>query len=309
MDLVGIEAIAAGGALEVFEVTRPGFSHQPQWWQALVFLSDAGGEAMTQPVIGLPGGVMPAALRYAPLKAALGNDTELHTKDLEVYARDEPAPDYSIDVEIAALAKFADALGAERFHLVGYSGGGFVSLAFAGVHPDRLLSLAVFEPARIPGDLSPEEAVLDKELRRALGGAGAADFMRIFTTMQVRPGVELPPPSGPPPPWMGKRPAGLAAMMREFSGYRFDRNRLRRLDVPVFYGYGDQTAEMVERQAAILGGLLPDIRIRRFAGVHHFLPPERIYTGEHVESLRELWTRAEARTPSPTAEEGVPVRR
>ena len=263
---------------------------------------------MKQTVIALPGGVMPAALRYAPLVAALGSDVDFHTKDLEVYASDAPPPDYSIDLELAALARFADSLNARRFHLIGYSGGGFVSLAFAGAHPERLLSLAIFEPARVPGELSAEESVLDKELRQALAGAEPAEFMRIFTTRQVRAGVELPPPAGPPPPWMGKRPAGLATMMRAFSGYGFDRNRLRRLDVPVFYAYGDLTSDMVERQAAVLAGLLPDIWIRRFAGVHHFLPPERIYTSEHVEDLRELWQRAEARAERSSPTQAVPTR-
>ncbi len=66
-------------------------------------------------------------------------------------------------------------------------------------------------------------------------------------------------------------------MMRAFSNYRFDRNRLRNCSFPVFYGYADLTTEMEELQAAILGRLLPDIQIRRFHGIHHFVPPERIY--------------------------------
>ena len=87
---------------------------------------------MSVPVIALPGGVMPAAIRYAPLKAAVHGQADFHFKDLEVYAGDAPAPGYSITTEVEALARFADSLGLERFHLVGYSGGGFVSLAFAG---------------------------------------------------------------------------------------------------------------------------------------------------------------------------------
>src|SRR6266550_6855821 len=183
---------------------------------------------MKSQVIALPGGVMPAAVRYAPLQSALGDEVDFHFKDLEVYAGDEPPPGHSVEHEVAALARFADRLQLRRFHLLGYSGGGFVSLAFAGTHPERLRSLAVFEPARVPGPLSPPEAALDRELRQALAGAEGQDFMRAFTSQQVRRGVELPPPAGPPPPWMGKRPLGLAALMRAFGEYRFDRNQLRR---------------------------------------------------------------------------------
>lgn len=38
----------------------------------------------TVPVIALPGGVMPAALRYAALASALNGHVSLHVKDLEV---------------------------------------------------------------------------------------------------------------------------------------------------------------------------------------------------------------------------------
>ena len=248
---------------------------------------------MKHPVIALPGGIMPAALRYAALKSALANDVELHTKDLEVYAGDAPPPNYKIEIEIAGLAAFADSLKADRFHLLGYSGGGFVSLAFAAAHPERLISLAVFEPARIPGELSAEEQRLDRDLRQALDSAEGSEFMQIFVSRQVRPGVQVPPPAGSPAPWMRSRPAGLAAMMREFGEYRADRTRLRNCTFPVFYGYGDQTSEMVEVQASVLARLVPDIHVRRFEGVHHFLSPDQIYTAEHVKDLRALWERAE----------------
>src|SRR5205807_1636270 len=121
----------------------------------------------------------------------------------------EPPPGYSIDREVESLAGFADSLGLDRFNLLGYSGGGFVSLAFAGAHPGRLLSLALFEPAAVPGELSPEETRHNAQLRTALAGLDGSEFMRAFVSLQVREGVELPPPpSGPPAPWMRNRPAG-----------------------------------------------------------------------------------------------------
>ena len=109
---------------------------------------------MTVQVIALPGGVMPAAQRYASLAGTVGERVQLHPKDLEVYSGEEPPPDYSIQMEVEAVARFADSLSLSRFHLLAYSGGGFVSLAFAGAHPERLLSLGLFEPASIPGELS-----------------------------------------------------------------------------------------------------------------------------------------------------------
>lgn len=242
------------------------------------------------PVIALPGGVMPAAVRYAALATALASEADVHVKDLEVYAGDERPADYTIEREVEALARFADTLGLDRFHLLGYSGGGFVSLAFAGTHPDRLASLALFEPASVPGPLGPDEARFAERLRAGLAGLDGPEFMQTFTRLQLRAGVEPPPPpAGPPPPWMRSRPAGLAALMAAFERYRFDRDRLRECGFPVFLGYGDLTGEQEEVKAAILARLLPDLHIRRFTGIHHFVPPEQIYTSEHIDELRRLW--------------------
>ncbi|GAC1472154.1 MAG: hypothetical protein PVS3B2_08530 [Candidatus Dormibacteraceae bacterium] len=47
---------------------------------------------MTIDVIALPGGIMPAALRYGALASALGDAVKLHLKDLEVYARNNRRP-------------------------------------------------------------------------------------------------------------------------------------------------------------------------------------------------------------------------
>ena len=248
---------------------------------------------MNPQVIALPGGVMPAAQRYAPLTAALGGAADLHLKDLEVYAGEEPPPGYSIELEVAALARFADSLGLDRFHLAGYSGGGFVAVAFAGTHPERLLSLALFEPAAVPGPLSGEESELAGRLRESLAGLTGADFMRSFMQEQVRPGVRLEPPAGPPPPWMRSRPAGLAAMMAAFAAYGFDRERLRDCEFPVFVGHGELSGVQEEVRMGVLARLLPDVRIRRFPGIHHFVPAEQLYTAEHVALLRETWARGE----------------
>src|SRR5258708_13658642 len=188
---------------------------------------------MSLEVIALPGGVMPAELRSAQLKSALASEAEIHTKDLEVYAGEAPPTDYRVDLEVEALGNFADSLGLERFHLVGYSGGGFVSLAFAGTHPDRLLTLAVFEPAWVPGERDAEETEWWAELDRGLPGKTGPDFMAAFMRLQTPPDVEPPPSSGSPPPCIGNRPPGLTALIGAFGRSRFDRARLAPGPVPV----------------------------------------------------------------------------
>src|SRR5437870_5141852 len=98
-------------------------------------------------VVFLPGIILPAHLRYAPLIGELGDDAEPLTKELEVYRGDQPPVGYSIATEVDGLLAAADEAGFERFHLYGHSAGGAIALAFAAAHPGRLLSLAVDEPA------------------------------------------------------------------------------------------------------------------------------------------------------------------
>ena len=91
--------------------------------------------------------MLPAEAAYGALLASLGTDVEAALKDLEVYATSEPPDDYSLDLEVEGVVREADTRGWERFHLVGYSGGGAASLATAAATPERVASLALLEPA------------------------------------------------------------------------------------------------------------------------------------------------------------------
>jgi pimeloyl-ACP methyl ester carboxylesterase len=243
-------------------------------------------------VICLPGGVAPAAQRYASLAAATAARADLHLKDLEVYRDAAPPADYSIDLELSAVDRFADSLRLDRFHLVGYSGGGFISLAYAGTRPARLLSLALFEPAMVPGEPTSAESEATRALETKLSGLTGPEFMAAFVRAQIKPGAELPAPL-PPSPEMSKRPAGIAALLQAFTSYRADREQLRKCTFPVYYGYGDQTHDVEAVRAGVLAQLFGDIHVTRFAGVHHFAAADRIYTPEHARSLIDLWHRAE----------------
>jgi pimeloyl-ACP methyl ester carboxylesterase len=243
-------------------------------------------------VVAVPGSVAPAAQRYQPLIDHTGEVAEFHLKDLEVYREATPAPDYSIDEEVEAINRFADLNDLERFHLVAYSGGGFISLAYAATHPGRVISLGLFEPARIPSPLTIEEREFFEDLERKLDGLTGAEFMARFVREQVKPGVQASPPPVAASPEMQKRPAGIAALIRAFDEYSFDRELFRRAPFPVYYGYGDLSHPEQAVKAGVLSRLFGDIRVQRFAGVHHFVPADQIYIPAHVAALTEMWQRA-----------------
>jgi pimeloyl-ACP methyl ester carboxylesterase len=250
---------------------------------------------MALEAILLPGGVMPADLAYGPLLEALGDDVEAIAKDLEVYAGPEPPPGYTLDHEIAGVLRTARDAGFDRFHLVGYSGGGASSVAFAAKHPERLLSLALLEPAWMGNDdLSPEEQTLWREFDR-IATLPSKEMMPAFVAMQLAPGVEAPPPPpGPPPPWMATRPAGLRALMGTFSSSTLDLDCLRAFEQPVYFALGGRSnphyyGQMAERARAIF----PNFTLDVFDERHHFDPPHRIEPERTARALRAHWARAD----------------
>ena len=243
----------------------------------------------------LPGVVLPAEPAYGALVDALGPDVEAVAKDLELYAMPEPPKDYGLEVEIAGVLREADARGWERFHLVGYSGGGAASLAFAATRPERLASLALLEPAWAGNrDQSPVEKAVWLEHER-LEGLPAEQFMPAFMRFGLKPGVPLPPPPpGDPPPWMAGRPAGIRALLRAFRQGELDRDVLRRFDRPAYFALGalsnpDQYEEIAKR----LSGVFPDFELEVFEERHHFDPPHRIEPERLAGSLKRVWQRAE----------------
>ena len=210
--------------------------------------------------------------------------------------RREPPEDYDLEVEIAGVLREADAHGWERFHLVGYSGGGAASVAFAAARPERLVSLALLDPAWVGNwDLSPAEKALWLEYDR-LDGLPFEEFMQGFTRLQLKPGVPLPaPPPGDPPPWMVNRPAGIRAFGRAFKRGDIDREALRSFDRPVYFALGalsnpDQYGALAKR----LSGVFPDFELEVFEDGTTSIRP----TGSSPSALRSRSGRSGARAES-----------
>jgi pimeloyl-ACP methyl ester carboxylesterase len=243
----------------------------------------------------LPGAVLPADLAYGALLEALGDEVEAVAKELEIYADQEPPPKYALDVEVDGILRAAETSGFDRFHLVGYSGGGASSLAFAAKHPERLRSLALLEPAWAGNEgLDPAEQAVWREFERIMA-LPPGEMMPAFVRSNLGPGVEPPPPPpGPPPPWMAKRPAGLNAFIQAFKTGELDLDALRRFQAPVYFALGgrsnsDQYAKIAER----LAGVFPNFTLEVFQERHHFDPPHRVEPERLASSLRGLWARAE----------------
>ncbi|WP_136706300.1 alpha/beta hydrolase [Agromyces sp. H66] len=249
---------------------------------------------MRASVIFLPGIILPADLAFAVLREELPAWVDPVVKDLEIYAHGEPPADYGLDLEIEGVLRAADEARFERFHLMGYSGGGAVAFAFTAAHPERIESLALLEPAWLGNDdMGPGELRTRAELDEAAKLPPDARLAE-FTRIQLAPGVEPPPrPDGPAPEWMRTRPAGIAAIMRAFARTHVDVDVLRAIDVPVYYALGGRSnadffGEMAERCRSIFS----DFTLEVFPERHHFDPPHRIEPERLVSALEALWERA-----------------
>jgi pimeloyl-ACP methyl ester carboxylesterase len=248
----------------------------------------------------LPGGVLPGALAYPALVEALtdrlGKRFRPVVKELEVYGGPEPPDGYGLATEVAGILREADAAGFKRFHLVGYSGGGASSLAFASAHPDRLLSLALLESAWAGNTgLASEEQALQVEFRR-IAELPDAERMGPFMRAQLAVGVvPPPPPDGPPPPWMAQRPGGIRAFIGAFDAAELDLEVLGSLEIPVYYALGGRSnPDYYARQAGRLAKVFRHFSVELYVDRHHFDPPHRIEPDRLADALVALWRRAPA---------------
>ena len=245
-------------------------------------------------VVLLPGIVLPAEPAFAALLQVLGERVDAVAKELEVYAADEPPPGYGLGLEVDGVLRVADAHGFGRFHLVGYSAGGAVSLAFASAYGDRLVSLALLEPAWAGNDRTPQEERVTQGFR-ALAPLPPDEFMAGFQRLQLAPGVDPPPPpEGPPPAWMARRPAGIRSILDAFDQGDLDSGSLRAFDRPTYFALGGRSnPDYFGRMAERLAATFSDFTIETFPERHHFDPPHRVEPDHLADSLLTLWQRAE----------------
>ena len=240
----------------------------------------------------LPGILLPAFVRYGPIRAELGDTRATLTKELEVYAAAEPPADYSIDIEVEGINRFAEQHGLDRFHLYGHSAGAAIALAYAAAHPDRPLSLALDEPAT---DFSAEDRrSMLVDLPADLDDLPVPERMARFARSLVRPGVELPA-MGPPAdnPEMAKRPAGLGAFSRALGSFELDRDSLRAFAGPVYYSYGSLSNDRWEAMAHRLQREYSRCTVERYDGIHHLNTSHQAEPGRVAAALERLWSDAE----------------
>ncbi len=101
---------------------------------------DAGGGL---PVVFLHGFPLSSEI-WSPLREAIARGFRFLAPDLRGFGRsDKPAGSYTMDTLAEEVLAFADALGLDRFVLVGHSMGGYIGFRVAARSPHRLAGLVL----------------------------------------------------------------------------------------------------------------------------------------------------------------------
>jgi pimeloyl-ACP methyl ester carboxylesterase len=189
---------------------------------------------------------------------------------------------------VEGISRAADTAGLDRFHLYGHSAGGACALAYTAAHPERVLSLALDEPA---SDFSPEaRSELQKDLD-GIAGRPAGEMLSAFLRLQLAPGVEPPSrPAGSPPEWMANRPAGIDAFVGALLRYRLSPERLRAFDRPVYYSYGSLSHPRWSAMRERLANVFPDFGSELYEGFHHLETSHQQAPARVASALRQLWS-------------------
>ena len=210
----------------------------------------------------------------------------MFTKGLEIYGERLPSDPYSIGTEVDGLVAALDGEGIDRCYLYGHSAGGAIALAFVAEYPDRILGLAIDEPASDFSDATKAAwpATLDPVIALPVD-----EQLPAFLRAQVAAGVELPaPPPGPQPEWMALRPAGLRAFMAALAAHDLPQSPPV-FERPVYYSYGSRTNPLWRGMRDRLAMRFPSFTSEEYEGLHHLNTSHAAEPARVAGALRRIW--------------------
>lgn len=207
--------------------------------------------------------------QWSPLVAAMAPRFRAIALDLRGYGDLPPAGlgmSTGADDDVVALEERLDGLVAPRarFHLVGHSYGGFVALRYARLHPDRVASLALYEPVAFRALPEHDESLA--ALRRLAGVVTTLVLQghrhlasQVFVDFWSGDGTfaSMPLPSRAS---IARRVGKVALDFRAALAWPDDPDELGAIDAPAFLIAGRRSPLLARRIVAALSHRLPNAR-------------------------------------------------
>ena len=189
---------------------------------------------------------------------------------------DWDATDFTFEDWVADLESVVEALGLERFPLLGVSQGGAVAVAYAARHPERVSRLVLCgayargRAVRASGDDEKRAAALDLELARVGWGRDDPAFRQVFAAQFL--------PDGTRADWAAfdqlqrrtTSPENAVRFPEEFG--RIDvRDRARDVVCPTLIMHSRDDHRVPLRYGEELASLIPDSRLVALSSNNHLL--------------------------------------
>jgi pimeloyl-ACP methyl ester carboxylesterase/DNA-binding winged helix-turn-helix (wHTH) protein len=189
---------------------------------------------------------------------------------------DWEATDFTFDDWVADLESVVEALGLERFPLLGVSQGGAVAVAYAARHPERVSHLVLCgayargRAVRAVGDEEKRAAALDLELARVGWGRDDPAFRQVFAAQFQ--------PDGTRADWAAfdqlqrrtTSPENAVRFLEEFS--RIDvRDASRKVRCPTLIMHSRDDRRVPMQFGEELATLIPESRLVALSSNNHLL--------------------------------------
>ncbi|TPG33806.1 alpha/beta fold hydrolase [Mycobacterium hodleri] len=189
---------------------------------------------------------------------------------------DWEAGDFTFDAWVSDLESVVEALGLDRFPLLGVSQGGAVAVAYAARHPERVTKLILCSAyargrgVRAMNDEERRAAALDLDLARVGWGRDDPAFRQVFAAQFL--------PDGTRADWeafdhLQRRttsPGNAVRFLEEFAGIDV-RELAERVACPTLIMHARDDHRVPMRYGEELAALIPDSRLVSLSSNNHLL--------------------------------------
>ncbi len=215
---------------------------------------------------------------------------------------DREVEDLSFEAMVADLETIVDALGLERFALLGMSQGGAISIAYAARHPERVEAL-VLCGAYARGHSHPtrtveqrEQADILLELIRAGWGTSTPMFRRVFASMFFPEASVAQYEAFDALQRISASPETAYRLRRMFS--LIDVTDLcAQVAAPTLVMHVRDDAVVPFDEGRLLAALIPDAKFVPLEGRNHALLPDEPAFAQFFDELRAFLSEVQGVTP------------